>query len=33
MLAQMPFGSVEQEAGKKEHIEADIQIKVISTLS
>ena len=28
MLAQMPFGSVEQEAGEKEHIDADIQVKV-----
>ena len=28
MLAQMPFGSVEQEAGAKEHIDADVQVKV-----
>ncbi|MFC3417921.1 nitroreductase family protein [Salinicoccus hispanicus] len=33
MLAQMPFGSVEQEAGKKEHIETNVQTRVISTLS
>ena len=28
MLAQMPFGSVEQEAGEKEHIDAHVQVKV-----
>lgn len=28
MLAQMPFGSVEQEVGEKEHIDADVQVKV-----
>lgn len=30
MLAQMPFGSVEQEVGEKEHIDADVQVKVFS---
>lgn len=30
MLAQMPFGSVEQEAGEKEHIDSDVQVKVFS---
>ena len=30
MLAQMPFGSVEQEAGEKEHIDADVQVKVFN---
>lgn len=29
MLAQMPFGSIEQGAGEKEHIDADIQVKVL----
>lgn len=28
MLAQMPFGSVEQQAGEKEHIDTDVQVKV-----
>lgn len=28
MLAQMPFGSIEQEAGEKEHIDGDVQVKV-----
>ena len=28
MIAQMPFGSVEQEVGEKEHIDADVQVKV-----
>lgn len=28
MLAQMPFGSVEQQAGEKEHIDVDVQVKV-----
>lgn len=28
MLAQMPFGSVEQAVGEKEHINADVQVKV-----
>lgn len=28
MLAQMPFGSVEQEAGVKEHINTNVQVKV-----
>ncbi|WP_428910585.1 nitroreductase family protein [Niallia sp. Krafla_26] len=28
MIAQMPFGSVEQEIGEKEHIDADVQVKV-----
>ena len=28
MIAQIPFGSVEQEAGEKEHIDADVQVKV-----
>jgi len=28
MLAQMPFGSIEQEAGEKEHVDADVQVKV-----
>jgi len=30
MLAQMPFGSVEQEVGEKEHIDSDVQVKVIN---
>jgi hypothetical protein len=28
MLAQMPFGSIEQETGPKEHIDSDEQVKV-----
>lgn len=28
MIAQMPFGSIEQEAGEKDHIDADVQVKV-----
>lgn len=28
MLAQMPFGSIEQEASEKEHIDTNIQVKV-----
>jgi len=28
MLAQMPFGSIEQEAGEKDHIDPDEQVKV-----
>jgi hypothetical protein len=28
MLAQMPFGSIEQEAGEKEHIDTNEQVKV-----
>lgn len=28
MLAQMPFGSVEQAAGEKEHIDTNVQVKV-----
>lgn len=28
MLAQMPFGSIEQEAGEKDHIDTDVQVKV-----
>lgn len=28
MIAQMPFGSIEQEAGEKEHIDTDVQVKV-----
>ena len=28
MIAQMPFGSVEQEISEKEHIDADVQVKV-----
>ena len=28
MLAQMPFGSVEQEIDEKEHIDTDVQVKV-----
>lgn len=28
MLAQMPFGSIEQEAGEKDHIDTDEQVKV-----
>lgn len=30
MLAQMPFGSVEQGAGEKEHIDTDVQVKVFA---
>ncbi|WP_298828949.1 nitroreductase family protein [uncultured Planococcus sp.] len=30
MLAQMPFGSVEQEAGEKEHIDTEVQVKVFN---
>lgn len=30
MLAQMPFGSVEQEIGEKEHIDTDVQVKVLT---
>ncbi|MHA6252645.1 nitroreductase family protein [Oceanobacillus sp. CAU 1775] len=30
MLAQMPFGSIEQEVGEKEHIDTDIQVKVFN---
>jgi hypothetical protein len=30
MLAQMPFGSVEQEVEPKEHIDTDVQVKVIN---
>ena len=33
MLAQMPFGSVEQETGEKEHIDADVQVKVFESLT
>jgi len=28
MLAQLPFGSVEQEVGEKEHIDTNEQVKV-----
>lgn len=28
MLAQMPFGSIEQAPGEKEHIDTDVQVKV-----
>ena len=28
MIAQMPFGSIEQEIGEKEHIDTDVQVKV-----
>jgi len=28
MLAQMPFGSIEQEVEPKDHIDADEQVKV-----
>lgn len=30
LIAQMPFGSVEQEAGEKEHIDTEVQVQVIS---
>ncbi|MCD2138411.1 nitroreductase family protein [Salinicoccus halitifaciens] len=30
MLAQMPFGSVEQEIGEKEHIDTEVQVKVLT---
>jgi len=29
MLAQMPFGSIEQEVDEKEHIDSDVQVRVI----
>lgn len=29
MLAQMPFGSVEQELGEKDHIDTEVQVQVI----
>ena len=28
LIAQMPFGSIEQEAGEKEHIDTEEQVKV-----
>lgn len=30
MIAQMPFGSIEQELSEKEHIDTDVQVKVFS---
>lgn len=30
MLAQMPFGSVEQAAGEKEHIDTNVQVQVFN---
>lgn len=30
LIAQMPFGSIEQEAGEKEYIDSEVQVQVIS---
>ncbi|MCG7344862.1 nitroreductase family protein [Sporosarcina sp. ACRSL] len=30
MIAQMPFGSIEQDIDEKEHIDTDVQVKVFS---
>lgn len=30
MIAQMPFGSIEQAPGEKEHIDPDVQVKVFA---